>query len=71
METRCICVGFWKERNSPRLDLPKKRPDFVDEAGGGGFWIWDAVGARDWRMEYVRCMVARVAAGDLYMCVRR
>lgn len=37
--------------DSPTLLLPKKRPDFVDEAGGGGFWIWEAVGARDWRME--------------------
>jgi hypothetical protein len=25
----------------------------VDEDGGGGFWICDAVGARDWRIEYV------------------
>jgi len=30
----------------------------VDEDGGGGFWICDAVGARDWRIEYVRCMIA-------------
>ena len=36
---------------------PKNRPDFVDEGGGGGFCICDAVGARDWRMEYVRCMM--------------
>lgn len=42
---------------SPTLVLPKKRPDFVDEDGGGGFWICEAVGARDWRMEYVRCMI--------------
>ena len=49
------------------LDLPKKRPDFVDEAGGGGFWIWDAVGARDWRIEYVRCMIACVAVSDLFV----
>ena len=35
----------------PTLALPKKRPDFVDDVGGGGFWIWEAVGARDWRME--------------------
>ena len=44
--------------HSPKLDLPKKRPDLVEEEGGGGFWICDAVGARDWRMEYVRCIVA-------------
>lgn len=30
----------------------------VDDFGGGGFWICEAVGARDWRMEYVRCMTA-------------
>lgn len=40
----------------PRLLLPKKRPALVDEAGGGGFCSCDAVGARDWRIEYVRCM---------------
>ena len=39
------------------LALPKKRPDFVEEDGGGGFWICEAVGARDWRIEYVRCML--------------
>lgn len=46
-------------RHLPTLLLPKKRPDFVDDVGGGGFWIWEAVGARDWRMEYVRCMMSR------------
>ena len=40
------------------LFLPKKRPAFVVDDGGGGFWICDAVGARDWRIEYVRCMIA-------------
>lgn len=35
------------------LPLPKNRPALVDDEGGGGFWICDAVGARDWRMEYV------------------
>lgn len=49
-----------RNRNSPRLALPKNLPDLVDEEGGGGFWIWEAVGARDWRMEYVRCMVGEV-----------
>jgi len=29
----------------------------VEEGGGGGFWICEAVGARDERIEYVRCMV--------------
>lgn len=32
------------------LPLPKNRPAFVDDVGGGGFWICDAVGARDWRI---------------------
>lgn len=41
----------------PKLLRPKIRPPLVVEEGGGGFSIWDAVGARDWRMEYVRCMV--------------
>ena len=48
-----------RESHLPTLLLPKKRPDFVDDVGGGGFWIWEAVGARDWRMEYVRCMMSR------------
>ena len=47
----------------PMFPLPKKRPALVDEGGGGGFWICDAVGARDWRIEYVRCML--VAAYDM------
>jgi len=41
----------------PILALPKKRPALVDDDGGGGFWICDAVGARDWRMLYVRCIL--------------
>ena len=28
--------------NIPMLALPKKRPLFVEEEGGGGFWICDA-----------------------------
>ena len=32
----------------------------VEDDDGGGVWICDAVGARDWRMEYVRCMFAVV-----------
>lgn len=39
------------------LARPKRRPPLVDEDCGGGFWICDAVGARDWRIEYVRCMM--------------
>lgn len=41
----------------PMLALPKKRPLLVEDDGGGGFWICDAVGAREERMLYVRCMV--------------
>jgi hypothetical protein len=40
------------------LLLPKSLPALVDDDVGGGFWICDAVGARDWRMEYVRCIFA-------------
>lgn len=29
----------------------------MEEDGGGGFWIWEAVGARLCRIEYVRCMM--------------
>ena len=42
----------------PMLVLPKNLPLLVVAEGGGGFWICEAVGARDWRMEYVRCMMA-------------
>jgi hypothetical protein len=41
---------------SPMLALPKMRPDLVDDGGGGGFCSSEAVGARDWRIEYVRCI---------------
>lgn len=37
----------------PMFPLPKNRPALVEDDGGGGFWICDAVGARDWRIEYV------------------
>jgi len=46
-----------KPSNSPILVFPKNLPVFVDETGGGGFWICDAVGARDWRIEYVLCIL--------------
>lgn len=49
---------------------PKNLFAFVDEDGGGGFWICDAVGARDWRIEYVRCMFA-VVIGVMDGCVVR
>ena len=48
----CLRTGA-RGANIPRFPLPKKRPALVDEDGGGGFWICDAVGARDWRIEYV------------------
>lgn len=44
-------------KNSPRLFFPKILPVFVEDVGGSGFSSCDAVGARDWRIEYVRCMV--------------
>ena len=31
----------------PNPPLPKRRPDLVEDGGGGGFWSCDAVGARD------------------------
>jgi hypothetical protein len=39
------------------LLLPKNLPALVEDDGGGGFWICEAVGARDWRIEYVRCIL--------------
>ncbi|KAH9826790.1 hypothetical protein Tdes44962_MAKER03335 [Teratosphaeria destructans] len=51
------------------LLLPKNLLDLVEEAGGGGFWICEAVGARDWRMEYVRCIVAVVVVCGVGCCV--
>lgn len=41
----------------PKLLRPKSLPCLVDEDGGGGVSICDAVGARDWRIEYVRCIL--------------
>jgi len=41
---------------SPRDPPPKNRPLLVDDWGGGGVWICAAVGARDWRKEYERCI---------------
>jgi hypothetical protein len=40
--------------------LPNSLLALVEDDGGGGFWIWDAVGALDWRMLYVRCMMTVV-----------
>jgi hypothetical protein len=42
-------VQNWLQ-NVPMLAFPKKRPLFVEDDGGGGFWICDAVGAREERM---------------------
>jgi hypothetical protein len=39
---------------------PNSRVDLVDDGGGGGFCSCEAVGARDWRIEYVRCMMMAV-----------
>ena len=46
------------------LALPNSLLALVEDDGGGGFWICDAVGALDWRMEYVRCMFAVVVCSD-------
>ena len=54
--TQTLGVKLVNCRHIPIELLPKNRLDFVDDVGGGGFWIWEAVGARDWRMEYVRCI---------------
>lgn len=51
--------------------LPKKRPLFVLDEGGGGFWICDAVGAREERIEYVLCMIGcSVWVSAKKVCVR-
>jgi len=47
-----------EEAALPKLPRPNSLPALVDEDGGGGFSICEAVGARDWRIEYVRCMLA-------------
>ena len=47
--------------NLPRELLPNRR-FLVEEVCGGGFSICEAVGARDWRMEYVRCILRRYRA---------
>ena len=54
----CLVVFF--VLNVPMLPRPKRRPPLVEEDGGGGVSICDAVGARDWRMEYVRCILIEV-----------
>ena len=46
--------------DEPILPLPKSLPALVEEDCGGGFSICDAVGARDWRIEYVRCILSDV-----------
>jgi hypothetical protein len=39
------------DMDTPMLVLPKNLPLLVVAEGGGGFWICEAVGARDWRIE--------------------
>lgn len=43
---------------SPKDELPNNLPLLVDDGGGGGVWICDAVGARELRSEYDRCIYA-------------
>lgn len=65
-ETRKVvaCIVLKERDHSPTPPLPKKRPDFVEEDGGGGFWICEAVGARLCRIEYVRCMMMMSCVTD-------
>ena len=49
----------------PKLARPKSLPSLVDEDGGGGFSICEAVGARAWRIEYVRCILAVICGRDV------
>lgn len=58
--------------DEPMLLLPKSLPAFVEEDCGGGFSICDAVGARDWRIEYVRCILDDVIeiSGNVDVCVK-
>ena len=62
--SRLVWLGYNQrilcDMDIPMLVLPKNLPLLVVAEGGGGFWICEAVGARDWRMEYVRCMMAVV-----------
>lgn len=44
----------------PKFPRPNSLPAFVEDDGGGGVSSCDAVGARDWRIEYVRCIFAVV-----------
>lgn len=44
----------------PKFVPPNSLPTFVELGGGGGRSICDCVGARDWRMEYVRCIFLKV-----------
>jgi hypothetical protein len=37
--------------HSPMPPFPSHRFDLVEDIGGGGFSICEAVGARDWRIE--------------------
>jgi hypothetical protein len=52
---RLACLGYNErtgcDMNIPMLVLPKNLPLLVVAEGGGGFWICEAVGARDWRIE--------------------
>ena len=59
------------KKDSPTPPFPKKRPDFVEEDGGGGFWICEAVGARLCRMEYVRCMAGVCVLDGVSVCYDR
>jgi hypothetical protein len=49
--SRAYSIGSEYGGSSPILPFPKKRPDLVEDCGGGGFCSSEAVGARLERME--------------------
>ena len=53
--SRLVWLGYNQrilcDMDIPMLVLPKNLPLLVVAEGGGGFWICEAVGARDWRIE--------------------
>ena len=52
-----IFLRHWCHIYSPMLLLPNSLPPLVELICGGGVSSCEAVGARDWRIEYVRCIL--------------
>jgi hypothetical protein len=63
-----FCGSHFALNHIPILAFPNSLVPLVEDEGGGGFWICDAVGARDWRIEYVRCMVAVLSGWKRWFC---